>query len=163
MERVTCAQENCGTFVMDEELYNKLKRTGETFYCPEGHPQHFTETTANKLRSRISDLKEKIERVQSRLDRKKEMYHDARDQYFDESERRNFVESMLLSEVVGVVEVAPEQWKWSCACGSHGQKAFDDRDDAQAAYRKHLRRQDCSDGQPEHILTAENGGISEDE
>lgn len=36
-------------FYTPVELYERRKETGNTFWCPNGHEQHFTETTKKKL------------------------------------------------------------------------------------------------------------------
>lgn len=48
----------CGVwFAMSDEL-NRFRRKGKkTFHCPNGHPQSYTETEADKLRKQIEDLK----------------------------------------------------------------------------------------------------------
>ena len=52
----TCC--NCGTpFAMASGLYDQLQRTGKSFYCPNGHSQHYTETTENKLKKAEQDIK----------------------------------------------------------------------------------------------------------
>jgi hypothetical protein len=139
-KRVACVAENCGTFVLDDELYQKLKRTGEKFHCPEGHAQHFTESTEQKLRERIDELENKVQREKDRANRYRERVDEFHDDWREEKQRRQFVEQQLLQQSDGVVEVAAEQFKWACACGGYGQKAFDEEGDARAAYRKHQRR-----------------------
>lgn len=59
----------CGTpFAMSETLYQHAKRHSEaselhtaTFYCPAGHPQHFTgEPSEQALRRQIASLEEDV-------------------------------------------------------------------------------------------------------
>jgi len=48
----------CGLiFGMPEELRDTLLKNGETFYCPNGHPQHFAESLAEKLKRKDKALK----------------------------------------------------------------------------------------------------------
>ncbi len=58
----TCC--NCGVlFGMPRTLNNSLRETQRTFYCPNGHPQLYTKSTADKLKDRLDeqdrDFKEK--------------------------------------------------------------------------------------------------------
>ena len=140
MKRIACANENCGTFPMDDELHAKLQQTGETFHCPEGHPQHFGETTESKLREEVKRLRQKVEKLESHLNRRRERLHDAWDERQDERQRRKHVERLLLEHVNHIVEVGPGEYKWACPCGSRGQKAFESIEDAQDAYMDHHRR-----------------------
>jgi len=49
----TCC--SCGTvFGINEGQKVQLKRTGEWFYCPNGHSQRFTKTEADKLREQLA-------------------------------------------------------------------------------------------------------------
>jgi RNase P subunit RPR2 len=50
IKRITCC--SCGVlFWVGESHYNELKEKHTTFYCPNGHPQHFVaETDAEKFR-----------------------------------------------------------------------------------------------------------------
>ena len=42
---------NCGViFAMPEAMKAQLLKTGNTFYCPSGHPQVYSENTEKKLR-----------------------------------------------------------------------------------------------------------------
>jgi hypothetical protein len=42
---------NCGvTFAMPDNLMRRFRDSGNTFYCPNGHGQKFTETTEDQLR-----------------------------------------------------------------------------------------------------------------
>jgi hypothetical protein len=52
LETETCC--NCGTvFAMSASLRASRKNDGELFYCPNGHPQHYTRTTAQKLQEQL--------------------------------------------------------------------------------------------------------------
>jgi hypothetical protein len=53
---------NCSViFAMPASLRKKLLETGDFFYCPNGHAQHYTEST-----------KQKLERTEARLRREQE-------------------------------------------------------------------------------------------
>lgn len=55
-----CCYEGCyATICLSPKNYERLRRTGEWFYCPAGHQQHFTGKT---------DEQKQIDRLQSRLD-----------------------------------------------------------------------------------------------
>ncbi len=52
----TCC--NCGVaFGMTVTLHGARKRDGGSFYCPNGHGQHYTESTEAKLKQTEKDLK----------------------------------------------------------------------------------------------------------
>ena len=54
MHMETCCNKECGvSFGIPSDLYKRLKATGNWFYCPNGHSQHYTETTEQKLRREI--------------------------------------------------------------------------------------------------------------
>lgn len=58
----TCC--NCGVpFGLPEDLYNSLQESGNTFYCPNGHPQIYT---------RKQSLEEKLKDAQAQLSAEKE-------------------------------------------------------------------------------------------
>jgi hypothetical protein len=49
----------CGTAVaLDENLYRRLQDDGDTFYCPLGHPQVFSQPRAKKIEELEKKLKE---------------------------------------------------------------------------------------------------------
>lgn len=145
--RVACVHEDCGTFPMDRALYDRLKRTRESFTCPNGHEQHFTET-------QTSELKQQVERLQSNLTAKDETIADLRERIEREQDRkRNMMDraldaerdwrharDRLLDATSGVVEVAPETWMWACECGSRGRKQFSEPDEAREHHERHVRR-----------------------
>lgn len=139
MKRIACAHENCGTFPMDDALYRKLQQTGESFTCPEGHPQSFTDSTHAKLK----DARKQIERLKGRIENFKDYERRSWDKYLEEHDRRTHLETMLLSEKNGVIEVGPGEFKWSCPCGSRGRKAFETAEVAHAALADHHRRTEC--------------------
>lgn len=41
---------------MTDALHQFRRRDNKTFYCPNGHPQSYTETEADKLRKQIEGL-----------------------------------------------------------------------------------------------------------
>lgn len=46
---------NCGVvFGLAEGHLRQLRQTGEWFYCPNGHRQHYTETDADRLRKQLA-------------------------------------------------------------------------------------------------------------
>ena len=54
-EEETCC--NCGVqFAMSKELYRARLADGKLFYCPNGHPQHYTESVQTKLDRAITQL-----------------------------------------------------------------------------------------------------------
>lgn len=62
----TCC--NCGVaFGMPVEMQKRLKREGGNFYCPNGHPQHYTETDESKLRKALADEKRRHSQTQMEL------------------------------------------------------------------------------------------------
>jgi hypothetical protein len=66
LETVTCY--SCGVlFAMPDNLMRRLRDTGADFWCPSGHGQKFTRTTAQKLEEeRVARLQER-ERWQTRV------------------------------------------------------------------------------------------------
>ena len=49
---------NCGiVFAIPHSLHRKMKEQGGTFYCPNGHGQHYTKSDNQKLREQIDRLK----------------------------------------------------------------------------------------------------------
>lgn len=55
----TCCK--CGiTFAFTGRHYDDLNRTGETFYCPSGHPQHYVDTDAAKHKRELDELNRKL-------------------------------------------------------------------------------------------------------
>jgi len=50
---------NCGVVFGLEKVHRQsLIDSGGSFYCPNGHAQHYTDTTINQLKRRIESLKE---------------------------------------------------------------------------------------------------------
>lgn len=66
LESITCY--SCGTvFAVTDSLARKLHDTGSTFYCPNGHSQHFTKTTQQKLEDALEQVKRERERANARV------------------------------------------------------------------------------------------------
>lgn len=48
----------CGTtFAMNSILKDRLRETGDNFFCPVGHNQHFTDTMSEKLGKKETELR----------------------------------------------------------------------------------------------------------
>lgn len=61
MENVSCC--SCGiSFSLSKELYDYRRKDGQTFYCPNGHAQHFS----NSARTHVP--KEELEKVKRERD-----------------------------------------------------------------------------------------------
>lgn len=55
----TCC--NCFThFAMDRALNSSLRAKGGTFYCPNGHGQHYTESEVQKLKKELESAKKRM-------------------------------------------------------------------------------------------------------
>lgn len=61
-EVITCCNKNClQPFAMTTAMKAARLKDKATFYCPNGHPQHFTgETTEERLRKSVETLQTKI-------------------------------------------------------------------------------------------------------
>lgn len=58
----------CGTpFAVEATLWRNVKRTGQRFYCPNGHPQGFGESDADKLRKQLAEETRRREQVETQL------------------------------------------------------------------------------------------------
>ena len=65
--RFVCASSGCSaTICLTQEEEEKLRRTHEFFYCPNGHSQHFTGKT--KEEKQIEELRRMLEQKQHMLD-----------------------------------------------------------------------------------------------
>lgn len=57
---ITLIDMQCGecdlTFAVPDYWRNKKRQTGETFYCPNGHPRCYRDSDNTKLEKRISSL-----------------------------------------------------------------------------------------------------------
>src|SRR6185503_2487574 len=49
-------------FGMPMEFLRQLRETGDSFFCPAGHSQHFTETTVQRLERELKRVKEQSQR-----------------------------------------------------------------------------------------------------
>lgn len=144
IERLTCPNENCGTFPMDAELVKKLRRTGETFTCPGGHSQHFGETTETRLRGRVEELERRLEREERRRENLEETIEQYREQYQAERGEKNAIRKTLLPEAGGVVELDGDVWSWGCECGGYAYSTFGSEREARGAYGNHRDGDACS-------------------
>ncbi len=52
-------------FAFTNEHYDRLKKTGEWFYCPSGHKQHYSKTTEQSLREQLAERDAQITREQA--------------------------------------------------------------------------------------------------
>jgi hypothetical protein len=54
LESIDCCK--CGvTFAFPSSLMRRLRASGESFFCPTGHSQHFTESEAERLRAMLDE------------------------------------------------------------------------------------------------------------
>lgn len=61
----------CGVvFWVPARLNAARRKDGGTFYCPNGHAQHYTETDADRFRRERDRLQQKISEMQDRADKK---------------------------------------------------------------------------------------------
>ena len=59
---------NCGVwFAVPRSLMGSLRRTKTTFYCPNGHPQSYTRSEADKLRDKLNREIASHDRTHTRL------------------------------------------------------------------------------------------------
>jgi hypothetical protein len=55
----TCC--NCFThFAMDRALHDRSRAEGGTFYCPNGHGQHYTETEVQRLKKQLDNANKRM-------------------------------------------------------------------------------------------------------
>lgn len=136
--RINCLKDDCGTFPMDRALYNRYKRTGDTWSCPNGHRQYFTESTEQPLREKISRLQTRIDSILNSLDRER-----------DEKHKHKNAKLALRDELItvkrqdnpdGVLELYDDHYVWVCECGSNGVKPFGEEREAWDAYDGHRER-----------------------
>lgn len=56
---IPCAE--CGIeFCLPNNLVDKLRETGRTFYCPNGHHLSYKKSTVDKLREEVAHLKQRL-------------------------------------------------------------------------------------------------------
>jgi len=70
MAWITCCK--CGVqFFINDEHNNRLYNNGDTFFCTNGHAQHYTykETEIKKLQTEIKELQNSIYRKDERIKR----------------------------------------------------------------------------------------------
>lgn len=146
--RINCVKDGCGTFPMDRALYNRYKRTGETWHCPAGHAQHFTESTEQKLRDRIDGLERKVKRLKRHADNSHQAWR-------KEKTRRKHLEQIVFERVTGILQFGEDDYRWSCSCGGHGIKGFDTPEDARGAWQGHRDRQGCGEAVPQEVIGAD--------
>lgn len=67
METITCCRQGCGlTFAVPTRWREKRREDHTEFYCPNGHPQHFTgETEAERLRREVAIQKRRAELMEA--------------------------------------------------------------------------------------------------
>jgi len=64
---------NCHThFGITQAMKTALVETANTFYCPAGHPQHFTESEATRLKRQISQLTARNDQLDAAVQRERE-------------------------------------------------------------------------------------------
>lgn len=70
LDFVTMECGECGTvFAVSSHFNEKLRETGQRWYCPNGHCRVYTETTVQKLQKQLKTAQEEAERQrQARLD-----------------------------------------------------------------------------------------------
>ena len=54
-------------FGMTQAMNDLMRRTGKLFYCPNGHPQLYTESTEQKLRKEVEDAKAQAKRFEVKM------------------------------------------------------------------------------------------------
>ena len=63
---VSCCE--CGiVFRMEEEYHQGLMDSGNSFYCPNGHRQHYSESTVSKLEKQLGDARAEVRRLKYSL------------------------------------------------------------------------------------------------
>lgn len=59
---------NCGvSFFITSSLYRSLKRTKNTFYCPNGHAQSYRQSEADELKEQLIQKNNLISSLQSEI------------------------------------------------------------------------------------------------
>ena len=59
---------SCGImFWVADDFDDRLRESKKTFYCPNGHPQSYTTSEADKLRKQLEEEKRKASQVQFEL------------------------------------------------------------------------------------------------
>lgn len=67
IEEVTCC--SCGViFGIEKNFKQRLRDSGDSFYCPAGHGQHYTETAEKKYKREIESLEDRLRWAQQGRD-----------------------------------------------------------------------------------------------
>lgn len=65
----------CGViFCVSQQLHNQFKSKKQTFYCPNGHGQSYTKSTADELREQIEQRDRTITSLREIINRPKRKY-----------------------------------------------------------------------------------------
>ncbi|GAA4681275.1 hypothetical protein [Phytohabitans rumicis] len=57
---------SCGVvFGLSEGHHRQLRRTGQRFFCPNGHSQSYTETEADRLRKQLATVEQQRDRARA--------------------------------------------------------------------------------------------------
>lgn len=59
-------------FAIDEELYKRRAEDGRSFWCPNGHQQHFTESEITKLKKTNANLSKRLDWAETSEQRARE-------------------------------------------------------------------------------------------
>jgi len=63
---LTCGK--CGTpFAIESKFYRHLCNSGDTFFCPNGHPRAFVEGEVDKLKKQLAQEAKRRERLETSL------------------------------------------------------------------------------------------------
>ncbi|QPQ55613.1 hypothetical protein IC614_03145 [Allosphingosinicella flava] len=78
-------------FGMDRATYGTLKKSGATFHCPFGHPQHFTagKTEEQKLREQLEEERRQRQRAEQAVARQADWRREAEERAKHERARAN--------------------------------------------------------------------------
>jgi len=58
-------------FYLTESKYNRCNRTGDNFYCPNGHPQVFTNNKIKELENKLTQEKRRREWAENDIQHKR--------------------------------------------------------------------------------------------
>jgi hypothetical protein len=98
----------CGTvWAWSSELERNRRESKETFYCPNGHPQSFTTSTAEKLQKQLDAAKAETERQKAETERQRQLRIDA--------ERRTIAQRAVVKKLKNRV---------NCGVCPHCQRTF---------------------------------------
>lgn len=160
--RINCVKDGCGTFPMDQALYHRYKQSGETWHCPAGHAQHFTESTESKLRNKVKQLQQEIKRLErnqadelkqevERLEHRLEIAENRSRKEYQKANQAEQLARQLYDEIIpywqnnrhsGVVKLTTRHYTWICRCGGYGRSFKRNREDAERLYEMH-QQQSC--------------------